>query len=62
MFKKKLMLAFAASMTLMIGCSGLAMASDGVYYDDDDSSNVIVIGDDEDETESETLTESESET
>ena len=38
MFKKKLILAFAASMTLMIGCSGLAMASDGVYYDDDDSS------------------------
>lgn len=62
MFKKKLMLAFAASMTLMIGCSGLAMASDGVYYDDDDSSNVIVIGDNEDGTESETLTESETET
>lgn len=63
MFKKKVMLATIAGMSLMIGCSGLALASDGVYYDDD--SNIIVIGGDTETeltTEETTETETESET
>ena len=65
MFKKKVMIATIAGMSLMIGCSGLALASDGVYYDDDDDSNIIVIGGDTETeltTEEMTETETESET
>ena len=61
MFKKKVMIATIAGMSLMIGCSGLALASDGVYYDDDDSNIIVIGGDTETELTTEEMTETETE-
>lgn len=61
MFRKKLIPAMMVGVITLVGCSGLALASDGVY--ESEQSNIIVVGDDtETEGVSEVMSETETET